>query len=97
MQSLELFESLSSTPARMRLAAGACIRVSAGKLWLTVEGQSDDVWLSAGAQWCASRDLMVWLSGEPTAKFDVLYPVSRKEAENFGASKLEQFTAKFAC
>lgn len=96
MQSLEMFESLSSAPARMRLLAGAFIRVNEGTLWLTVEGQSEDAWLGVGAQWCALHDVVIWLSGEPTVKFDVLYPVSRKVAKPFGKSMLEPFTAKLA-
>ena len=72
MHSLELFESSSSQPARLRLSAGACIRVNSGRLWLTIEGRADDLWLDAGCVWRADSELTVWLSGEPTATFAVL-------------------------
>ena len=75
MQSLELFEFLSSTPARMRMAAGASIRVNSGKLWVTAEGQLEDIWLSAGGQWHAPCDLVAWLSAEPRTAFEVLRPL----------------------
>ena len=80
MQSMEWFESSSDAPARLQLAAGACIRVRAGRLWLTVEGQANDVWLGAGESWSAAQAANVWLSGEPVAQFAVLRPRLRQIA-----------------
>ena len=49
MQRLERFES-AAQPSLMPVAAGSCIRVCGGALWLTLEGQPDDIWLTGGEQ-----------------------------------------------
>jgi hypothetical protein len=72
MYRLELFELHTGNPTRMHLKAGNRIRVNAGTLWLTLEGQSDDVWLRTGEQWDAPQDVTVWMSGEPSARIDLL-------------------------
>ena len=80
MQSRELFECLSPTPSRLRLPAGSRVRVNAGTLWLTVQGQGDDIWLRCGEHWQASADVLVWLSGVPTADFELVRPVRQVPA-----------------
>jgi hypothetical protein len=72
MYRLELFELHTGKPSRMHLKAGNRIRVNAGTLWLTLEGQSEDVWLRTGEHWDAPQDVTVWMSGEPSARIDLL-------------------------
>jgi hypothetical protein len=80
MYRLELFELHTGTPSRMHLKAGNRLRVNAGTLWLTLQGQSDDVWLRTGEYWNAPRDVTVWLSGEPSARIDVLHGAPERAA-----------------
>lgn len=74
MQRLDRFESTSATPSRLHVTAGSSIRVCQGRLWLTIEGQLEDVWLAPGEAWHASAHVTVWLSGEPQASFELLHP-----------------------
>lgn len=78
MQRLDRFESTSTTARPLRLGAGSTIRVCHGRLWLTMDGQLDDVWLAPGDLWVADRPVTVWLSGEPQAGFELLHPVALK-------------------
>ncbi len=84
MYRMELFECSAATPIQLRLKAGSGIRVNSGRLWLTVEGQSADIWLHGGEQWSAPRDLQVWLSAEPVASFGLLHPMQPVDARGAG-------------
>ena len=77
MYRLELFEC-RTTPIQLHLKAGSGIRLNTGRLWLTVEGQREDVWLCAGEQWDALRDVKVWLSAESVAHFGLLHAGEKK-------------------
>jgi hypothetical protein len=74
MYRLELFEC-RTTPIQLHLKAGSGIRLNTGRLWLTVEGQCEDVWLRADEQWDAPHDVKVWLSAESVAHFGLLHAV----------------------
>ena len=78
MQRLDRFESTSTAARPLRLDAGSTIRVCHGRLWLTMDGQLEDVWLAPGDVWVAGRPVTVWLSGEPLAGFELLHPVALK-------------------
>lgn len=77
------FELNASRVAAFQLKPGAVIRVTAGRLWLTLQGQTDDVWLRAGDHWTlpAGRAI-VWLSAEPTAEFQIAQPVMARQGRN---------------
>jgi hypothetical protein len=42
----------------------ATIRAVTGPIWVTVEGEADDVWLEAGQQIKVARGKRVWLSAD---------------------------------
>lgn len=77
MYRIELFEC-RTTPIQLHLKAASAIRLNTGMLWLTVEGQCEDVWLRAGEQWDAPRDVKVWLSAESVAHFGLLHAGEKK-------------------
>jgi hypothetical protein len=93
MYRMELFECSAATPIQLHLKAGSSIRVHSGRLWLTVEGQSEDIWLCGGEQWSAPRDLQVWLSAEPVASFGLLHPVLPVDAQSNAAHAFEPLLA----
>lgn len=71
MVRIEHFELTTPHTASLALEAGCVIRVSSGRLWLTVQGQSDDVWLQAEGCFTLPTRGKVWISAEPAAQFQV--------------------------
>lgn len=71
MIQIEHFELATPRPVALALRAGCVIRTTGGRLWLTVQGQPDDVWLQAGECWTLPAPGTVWMSAEPTAAFQV--------------------------
>ncbi len=69
MDTTALVASPASTPAtarpalslargavhRREVAAGASLRVLAGRLWITLDGDPDDHFIAAGQGWTATR------------------------------------------
>jgi len=77
MYQIENFELPTSRVVAFHSQAGCVIRVTAGRLWLTVQGRPDDVWLHAGQSWTAPQGhATVWLSAEPAASLQMAYPVA---------------------
>lgn len=76
MYQIEHFELSAPRVVALALKAGAVIRVSSGRLWLTVQDQPDDIWLHAGAAWTLPAPGTLWLSAEPAATFQVLVQTS---------------------
>jgi hypothetical protein len=74
MYRIEQFELTQAHARSLHLAAGTCLRVSAGRVWLTAEGFRDDIWLQAGEQWQLPHALRLWISAEPAASLQVLHP-----------------------
>lgn len=48
----------------LSLARAATIRAVTGPIWVTVEGEMDDVWLEAGQQMTIARGTRIWLSAD---------------------------------
>ena len=71
MVRIEHFELTTPHTAALALEAGCVIRVSSGRLWLTVQGQSDDVWLQSSGCFTLPTRGTVWISAEPAAQFTV--------------------------
>lgn len=77
MYRIENFELSTSRVVAFQAKAGCVIRVTAGRLWLTVQGQPRDVWLQAGESWTAPRvDAVLWLSAEPSASFQMAHAMA---------------------
>jgi hypothetical protein len=68
----------------MCLPEGALLRVISGRVWLTLEGRSEDIWLMPGEEWRATAAVRVWLSAEPTARLQRLEPVPHGAEARWG-------------
>lgn len=72
MYRIENFELSSSRVVALQAKAGCVIRVTAGRLWITVQGHPHDIWLQAGERWTVPLvNAVVWLSAEPSASFQM--------------------------
>lgn len=78
MYQIETFELGTSRVALFRLKAGCVIRVTQGRLWLTLQGQSDDIWLHTGERWTVPVNGVLWLSAEPRAEFKMAQPLPKR-------------------
>jgi hypothetical protein len=76
MVKIEHFELRTPDVVALRLAAGMVLRVSSGRLWLTQDGCSEDVWLQAPASWTAPHAVNVRLSAEPSVDFQIARPAA---------------------
>lgn len=80
MHQISHFELNAARVAAFQLKPGTVIRVTKGRLWLTLEGQAADVWLRTGEHWTLlGRRATVWLSAEPTAQFQLAQPVAARQ------------------
>lgn len=75
MYQIETFELSTSRVALFRLKAGCVIRVTQGRLWLTQQGQADDIWLRTGERWTVPVNGVLWLGAEPMAEFKLAQPL----------------------
>jgi hypothetical protein len=75
MVRIEHYELASPRAVALYLGTGSTIRVSSGRLWLTVQGQPQDVWLQAGEGFTLGSAGTAWLSAEPAAQFQVAWSV----------------------
>jgi hypothetical protein len=71
MHQIEHFELATPHAVALKLDAGCVIRVTGGRLWLTVQDHLADVWLHAGEGWMLPVSGTVWLSAEGTAQFQL--------------------------
>ena len=77
MHRIENFELSPFRVVAFHVRAGTVIRVTAGRLWLTVQGQRHDVWLQAGDSWrVPGANAVLWLSAEPTACFQMAHAIA---------------------
>lgn len=58
------------------LVAGTVLQVSQGRIWLTLEGHSRDVWLKNHDCWTVPLDAKVWISADGAAAFAVSQPAA---------------------
>ena len=71
MVQIENFELNTPRVVALPLKAGSEIRVVSGRLWLTLEGHAEDIWLQAGQAWMLPVNGKLWLSAEPFAEFRI--------------------------
>src|SRR5213595_501246 len=65
MRELRTFElDEPGQPVSWRACYGQTVCAMAGKLWVTVEGNPDDIWLEPGAEMALPEGYRVWLSGD---------------------------------
>jgi len=95
MYQIENFELNTPHVVACQLKAGCVIRVTTGRLWLTLPGRPDDIWLQAGESWTMPFvNTTLWLSAEPAAEFRIAQPITLRRRPslhqpfNFGAKLL---------
>lgn len=71
MHLIENYEVRTPGVLAFQLKTGSEIRVVTGRLWLTLEGFSEDIWLQAGEAWRLPENGQLWLSAEPVADFRI--------------------------
>jgi hypothetical protein len=71
MHLIEHYELRTPRVVAFQLKAQSEIRVVSGRLWLTLEGLPEDVWLQPGEAWTLPVNGQLWLSAEPVAAFRV--------------------------
>ncbi|MFC0398442.1 DUF2917 domain-containing protein [Paraburkholderia rhizosphaerae] len=63
MREIRTFELEHGEPAAAwRVAQPAILKVTAGEVWLTVEGDAEDYWLRRGESFALSRGVTAWVS-----------------------------------
>ena len=76
MYQIEHFELNSARAIAFQLKTDCIIRVTTGRLWLTMQGRLTDVWLQAGEDWTMPSNGKLWLSAEPLALFQIARPLA---------------------
>jgi quercetin dioxygenase-like cupin family protein len=63
MREIRTFELEHGEPAAAwRVAQPAILKVTAGEVWLTVEGDAEDYWLTRGESFKLPRGVTAWVS-----------------------------------
>lgn len=70
------FQLDKSQTLALAVVSGAMVQVTQGRIWLTLEGHSRDVWLNTHDRWAVPLDAKVWISGDGAAVFTVSQPVA---------------------
>lgn len=79
MHRIENFELSTLCVVTLQARAGTVIRVTAGRLWLTVQRQPLDVWLQAGESWSVpGANAVLWLSAEALACFQIAHAIAAR-------------------
>lgn len=67
MKSVQHYELDQNSASSFDADTDCRLRVTSGRVWLTLEGQLDDVWLNADAEYAIAKGSTVWLGAEPAA------------------------------
>ena len=76
MYQIEHFELNSARAIAFQLKTDCIIRVTTGRLWLTMQGRLTDVWLHPGEDWTMPSNGKLWLSAEPLALLQIARPLA---------------------
>ena len=87
MKSIQHFELNRHTASRFEADMDCCVRVTAGRVWLTVAGHIADVWLDAGAVHQIPRGSTVWLSAEPSASIAIVATFLRGRSRRYVSAR----------
>ena len=98
MQLIENYELRTPRVVAFELKAGSEIRVVSGRLWLTLEGLPEDVWLRQGEVWRLPANGKLWLSAEPVAEFRMVQDsTARQHQPKIATPFIWAYSASPAC
>ena len=80
MYQIDTFELNTARVALFRLKAGCVVRVTGGRLWMTHQGQAEDIWLGTGEHWTLPMSDVLYLSAEPTVTFQIAQVLPQQKA-----------------
>lgn len=60
-------------------ARGVCIRCTEGRIWITVSGQPEDIFLDAGASWICDGDGLLLIDALDRAQVVIEAPETRHQ------------------
>jgi quercetin dioxygenase-like cupin family protein len=97
MREVRIFELEQDEPAATwRVARPSIFKVIAGEVWLTVEGDAEDYWLSAGETFELPRGAAAWVSaGKEGARFALASGSEQAEAPMPRASSVRQWLPRW--
>ena len=72
MRHIEHFELSAGSVVALQIRAGSALRVTRGRLWLTLAGQPNDIWLLPDQCWVMPVHGTLWLSAEPVAEWQLV-------------------------
>ena len=75
MYTIQHLELRSASARRLFVGRGCLLRVTTGRVWITLEQGSEDIWLLPGQEWRAPGAVQLWISAEPVARLQVLAPL----------------------
>jgi len=89
MREIRTFELEHGEPATAwRVAQPLVLKVMAGEIWLTVEGDSEDYWLAAGETFELSRGSRAWVgAGRRSARLALMFAGCEKRVRTLAASR----------
>ena len=75
MHHIQNWELRSASAHRLLLGRGSVLRVTAGRVWITLEQGNEDIWLLPGQDWVAPGRVYIWISADPVARLQMLAPL----------------------
>jgi len=93
MREIRTFELEHGEPATAwRVAQPLVLKVMAGEIWLTVEGDSEDYWLAAGDTFELPRGSRAWVSaGRRDARLALMFAGCVERMRTMAASRSRPF------
>ena len=71
---IQNWELRSASAHRLSLGRGCVLRITAGRVWITLEQGSEDIWLLPGQDWVTPGAVHLWISADPVARLQLLTP-----------------------
>lgn len=72
MNSIQHFELDQPSASKFHARENCMLRVTSGRIWLTIEGQLPDVLLSTDEAFVIAKGSTAWLSAEPVACISII-------------------------
>jgi quercetin dioxygenase-like cupin family protein len=93
MREIRTFELEHGEPAAAwRVAQPLVVKVMAGKIWLTLDGDAEDYWLAAGETFELPRGAQAWVSaGEGGARVALAFAGCEQRVRTMSTTRSQPF------